>query len=183
MSDPGFAQNDSHPVANVNWADAQAYAAWLAKMSGAPYRLPSEAEWEYACRAGSITPFWWGSSITPDQANYDGSAEPYVGGGRKGEYRQQTLPAKHFKANPWGLYQIHGNVWEWCEDAWHDSYSDKPELLKASGAAWTTVDGSLHVLRGGAWLNHASYLRSADRSDCTGNRYDDNGFRVARTLD
>ena len=160
--DPGFAQEDSHPAVCVNWEDAKAYVAWLAQASAAHYRLLSEAEWEYACRAGSVTPFWWGPAITPDQANYDGN-HTYEGGGRKGEYRQRTVPARHFEANPWGLYQVHGNVWEWCEDTWHDSYSDKPESLKASGAAWTTGDSDSRVLRGGSWYINPRSLRSAGR--------------------
>ena len=149
--DPGFAQDDSHPVVCVNWNDAQAYIEWLSQASGASYRLPSEAEWEYVCRAGSVTPFWWGTSITPDQANYDGSAEPYKGGGKKGEYRKRTVSARSFEANPWGLYQVHGNVLEWCEDLWHDSYADKPESLKMTGGAWTAGDSGPRVLRGGSW--------------------------------
>ncbi len=141
---------DAFPIVGISWDDARAYVAWLSKASGASYRLPSEAEWEYACRAGSVTPFWWGSSISPHQANYDGNYT-YEGGGSRGEYRKRTVPAKHFDANPWGLYQVHGNVWEWCEDLWHDSYADKPGSLKASGAAWTTGDGGPRVLRGGSW--------------------------------
>ena len=89
---------------------------WLSAKTSKDYRLPSEAEWEFACRAGTTTPFWWGLSITPEQANYNGSANPYKGGGRKGEYRQKTQPVKSFEPNPWGLYQVHGNVWEWCEN-------------------------------------------------------------------
>ena len=161
--EPGFAQDDNHPVARVSWNDAQAYVAWLSKACGASYRLPSEAEWEYACRAGTVTPFWWGSSITPDQANYDGSADPYKGGGAKGEYRERTVPAKNFEANPWGLYQVHGNVWEWCEDRWHDSYADKPANLKTTGHAWTTGESGLRVLRGGSWGSDPRFLRSAYR--------------------
>jgi formylglycine-generating enzyme required for sulfatase activity len=143
--DPGFTQDDSHPVVCVGWEDAEAYVTWLTRASGATYRLPSEAEWEYACRAGTTMPLWWGSSITPDQANYDGSADPCEGGGTKGQYRKGTVPAKSFEANPWGLYQVHGNVWEWCEDLWHDSHADKPENLKATGVAWTT-GGNLRIL-------------------------------------
>jgi formylglycine-generating enzyme required for sulfatase activity len=104
------------PVINVNWDDAKAYATWLSRKTGKIYRLLSEAEREYATRAGTTTPFWWGSSITPKQANYDGSAEPYKGGGSKGEYRKATVPVDSFEASPWGLYQMHGNVWEWTED-------------------------------------------------------------------
>jgi formylglycine-generating enzyme required for sulfatase activity len=183
--DPGFAQDDSHPVVCVNWDDAQAYVAWLTESSGAAYRLPSEAEWEYACRAGTATPFWWGSSITPDQANYDGSAEPYKGGGSKGVYRRCTIPAMSFDPNPWGLYQVHGNVFEWCEDIWNDSYSARPESLKATGGAMT--DGIAdweRVLRGGAWDRYPQTLRSARRGAMGDKIYRINhtGFRVVRTL-
>ena len=181
--DPGFGQDDSHPVSCASWDDAQAYIAWLSTASGASYRLPSEAEWEYACRAGTVTPFWWGSSITPDQANYDGSADPYKGGGAKGEYRKRTVPAKNFEANPWGLYQVHGNVWERCEDLWHDSYADKPANLKTTGGVWSTGDSGLRVLRGGSWSSNPQILRSANRNWCTSDdRYYYVGFRVARTL-
>ncbi len=181
--DPGFSQDDSHPVVCVNWHDVQAYIAWLSKASGARYRLLSEAEWEYACRAGTVTPFWWGSSITPDQANYNGSAEPYKGGGKKGDYRNRTVPVQSFEANPWGLYQVHGNVWEWCEDGWHDSYNAKPENLKATGNAWITEGGGLRVLRGGSWDIVPQDLRAAYRnSGYPDFRVSYIGMRVARTI-
>jgi formylglycine-generating enzyme required for sulfatase activity len=139
--DPGFSQDDSHPAVGASWDDATTYVKWLSGKTGKDYRLPLEAEWEFTCRAGTKTPFWWGSSITPDQANYDGSAEPY-------KYRKATVPAKHFEANPWGLYQVHGNVWEWCGDCWNDSYKGAP----TDGLAWTTGDCNLRVLRGGSGL-------------------------------
>src|SRR5262249_30260931 len=99
------------PVINVSWHGAQAYVAWLSRKTGQGYRLLTEAEWEYAARAGTTTPFWWGSAISADQANYDGS---YVyRNGPKGEYRRQTVEVDSFRPNDWGLYQVHGNVWEW----------------------------------------------------------------------
>ncbi|MEO1277147.1 MAG: SUMF1/EgtB/PvdO family nonheme iron enzyme, partial [Pseudomonadota bacterium] len=104
------------PAINVSWDDANAYCAWLSEQTGADYRLPSEAEWEYACRAGTETPFWWGREITPEQANYHGNFV-YAGGGAKGVYREKTEPVDAFEPNPWGLYQTHGNVLEWCQDA------------------------------------------------------------------
>jgi formylglycine-generating enzyme required for sulfatase activity len=176
--DEGWGRAD-RPAIDVDWDDAKAYAAWLSQKTGKDYRLPSEAEWEYACRAGSVTPFWWGASITPEQANYDGSVEPYKGGGKKGEYRRKTLPVKSFEPNPWGLYQVHGNVWEWCEDLWHDNYNGAP----TDGSAWTTGDSPYRVLRGGSWVDNPRALRSACRN--LGNprsRLRFRGFRVARTL-
>jgi formylglycine-generating enzyme required for sulfatase activity len=173
---------DRRPVIDVSWNDAKAYAAWLTHRTGQAYRLLSEAEWEYAARAGTAKPFWWGGAITPEQANYNGNYL-YEGGGAKGEYREKTVPVDSFEPNPWGLYQVHGNVWEWCEDAWHESYKDKPEELKLTGAAWTTGDSSSRVLRGGSWSNSPAYLRAAVRFRIDAAiRYNDSGFRVARTL-
>jgi len=175
--DPGFAQDDSHPVVCVNWNDARAYIAWLNGVSGASYRLLSEAEWEYACRAGSSTPFWWGTSITPEQANYNGDYT--YNRGPKGAYRQKTVPVESFKRNPWGLFQMHGNVWEWCEDCWNDSYKD----AASDGSARTTGDCDMHVLRGGSWYLYPQSLRSARRVGISRvNRFNYIGFRVARTL-
>jgi formylglycine-generating enzyme required for sulfatase activity len=99
---PGCAQDNRHPAVCVNWDNAKAFAAWLSRKTGKTYRLLSEAEREYVTRAGTTTPFWWGSSITPMQANYDGSAEPYKGGGLNGEYRKRTVPVDSFEPNPWG---------------------------------------------------------------------------------
>jgi formylglycine-generating enzyme required for sulfatase activity len=141
--------------------------------------LLSEAEWEYAARAGTTTPFWWGSSITPAQANYDGSADPYAGGGTKGEYRKRTVPVDSFAANPWGLYNVHGNVWEWGEDWWNDSNSGNP----GDGSARLSGDASRRVLRGGSWFNDPRDLRSAFRSWYSADlRLFSLGFRVGRTL-
>jgi formylglycine-generating enzyme required for sulfatase activity len=180
--DPGFEQTDNHPVVCLNWDDAQAYVTWLSEKTGKAYRLLSEAEWEYACRAGPDTPFWWGSSISPSQANYDGNFT-YAGGGSKGEYRGKTVPVDQFQPNPWGLYQMHGNVWEWCADCWNDSYKDKPASLKATGGPWTTGGCDRRVLRGGSWSNLPQYRRSALRNWLNSSiRILDIGFRVARTL-
>ena len=144
--DQGWGRGD-RPVINVSWDDAKAYVAWLSKKTGKSYRLLSEAEREYVARAGTATPFWWGSSITPEQANYNGN---YVyAGGQKGEYRSKTLPVKSFKPNPWGLYQVHGNVYDWVEDCYHDSYNGAP----TDGSAWTSGDCTYRVLRGGSWYS------------------------------
>lgn len=177
---PGFAQDDSHPVVCVNWEDARVYVAWLSRQAGATYRLLSEAEREYVARASTTTPFWWGATISPTQANYNGTAEPYMGGGEKGEWRKATMPVGSFSTNPWGLFNVHGNVWEWCEDVWHETYEGGPD----DGSAWLDGGyGALRVVRGGSWGYPPQYHRSAYRS---GLRPDDRGsvlgFRVARTL-
>ena len=177
-SDQGWGRGD-RPVINVNWNEAKDYIDWLSKKTGKEYRLLSEAEREYATRAGTATPFWWGRSITPALANYHGSAEPYKGGGSKGEYRQKTLPVKSFKANPWGLYQVHGNIWEWVEDCWNENYNGAP----SDGSARTTGDCSLRVLRGGSWFSFPQDLRAAQRVGFIPVVRDESvGFRLARTL-
>jgi formylglycine-generating enzyme required for sulfatase activity len=173
--DRGWGRAD-RPVINVSWDDAQAYVEWLSKKTGRRYRLLSEAEREYVTRAGRPSPFWWGASITPQQANYDGNYT-YNGGG-KGEYRQKTLPVKSFQPNAWGLYQVHGNVWDWVEDCYHENYDGAP----GDGSAWTTGECQYRVHRGGSWDSNPQYLRAAYRS---GNfpvfRFNWFGFRVART--
>ena len=167
------------PVINVSWDDAKTYVAWLSRKTGKTYRLLSEAEREYVTRAGTTTPFWWGSQISTSLANYNGNYS--YGNGPKGEYRQRTLPVDSFSPNPWGLYQVHGNVWEWVEDCYNKNYSGAP----SDGSAWTSGDCSLRVLRGGSWVNDPEHLRSANREgnttvvDVRVNLY---GFRVARTL-
>ena len=167
------------PVINVNWDDAKAYASWLSRKAGKTYRLLSEAEREYVTRADTTTPFWWGSSISPTQANYLSSAAPYRGGGSKGDYRQRTVPVDSFAANPWSLYNVHGNVWEWTEDCWNDSHAGN----LGDGSPWTTGDCDRRVLRGGSWGDDPQYLRAASRIRyITGGRYSNRGFRLARML-
>jgi len=166
------------PVINVSWDDAKTYVAWLAKKTGKPYRLPSEAEREYVTRAGTATAFWWGGSISTSQANYNGKYT--YGSGAKGDVRQRTVAVDSFAANPWGLYQVHGNVYEWTEDCYHASYAEAP----TDGSAWISSGcGTGRVLRGGSWVHDPQYLRSASR-DWTAEGYRTNflGFRVARTL-
>ncbi|MGB7083934.1 MAG: formylglycine-generating enzyme family protein [Phormidesmis sp.] len=137
--------------------------------------MPSEAEWEYACRAGTATPFHFGETITADLANYD-ATETY-GNGPKGEYRKQTTEVGNFPANAFGLYDMHGNVWEWCTDHWHSNYEGAP----VDGSAWLTAgDQSRRVLRGGAWFNNPRDCRSAIRHDVTPeDRLFLTGFRVS----
>nr|VFJ72350.1 MAG: Formylglycine-generating enzyme, required for sulfatase activity, contains SUMF1/FGE domain [Candidatus Kentron sp. FW] len=173
---------DKQPVINVSWKDAVAYAAWLGKESSQDYRLPSEAEWEYAARAGTTTPFYTGDCIHTDQANYKGKLD-YIGCGAKtGIYRRRTVSVGTLPPNPWGLYEMHGNVWEWTEDCWHDDYEDAP----MDGKAWdegNNGDGTRRVVRGGAWDYAPRYLRSANRYRFGIDVALDNlGFRLARVL-
>jgi len=161
------------PVINVSWKDARAYVAWLCRKTGQTYRLLSEAEWEYCCRAGSMARY----SLGNDEEALGEYAWYHENSGGK------THPVGEKKPNTWGLYDMHGNVWEWCEDGWHESYKEKPEELNANGGAWTTRGGRLHVVRGGSWFNFPRNLRSAYRNGyVAGIRYNDSGFRVARTL-
>ena len=169
---------DKPPVINVSWDDVtKEYLPWLSKKTGKTYRLLTEAEWEYAARARTTTPFSIGGTITPDQANFDGNYT--YGGSSKGEFRQKTIAVGSFKANAFALADMHGNVWEWVEDCWNDSYTGAP----IDGTAWTFGDCSRRVLRGGAWTSVPRFLRSAFRlrsaPDFRGNDF---GFRVARTL-
>ena len=166
------------PTINVNWDDAKAYVRWLSRKTGKPYRLPSEAEWEYAARAETSTPFHFGSTISTSQANYDGNY--MYGGGVKGVYRERTVTVGSFPANGFGLHDAHSNVREWVEDCWNSNYAGAP----ADGSARMSGDCWNRVLRGGSWFFRPGYLRSAFRfRSGTGNRSGDGGFRVARTLD
>ncbi|UVW26903.1 SUMF1/EgtB/PvdO family nonheme iron enzyme [Massilia sp. H6] len=175
---PGFAQTDAHPVVGVSWDDAQAYLAWLSAATGQRYRLPSEAEWEYACRAGTKSAFSFGDTISPALANYDGRFSYH--GGALGAYRRGTTPGGMFPPNAWGLYDMHGNVWEWVQDALHANYEGAP----LDGRAWESGgDASRRILRGGSWQYHPRYLRSALRNAYAGTLSNDIiGFRVVREL-
>lgn len=150
---------------NVSWNDAQEYVAWLRRETRHHYRLLSEAEWEYAARAGTTTPFSTGNEISQSQARFYASSTAIVGS---------------YPANPFGLYDMHGNVWEWVEDAWHPNYNRAPD----DGGAWVRGgDTTYRVHRGGAWLFTARYLRSANRgAGHPDERNDNHGLRVARTL-
>jgi formylglycine-generating enzyme required for sulfatase activity len=175
---PGFPQTDMHPVVGVTWFDAQQYVAWLSAATGKRYRLPSEAEWEYACRAGSRTAFNVGDTISTLHANFDGSFT--YNGGPRGEFRHGTTPADIFQPNAWGLHDMHGNVWEWVQDVVHDNYEGAP----SDGSAWELGgDQVRRILRGGSWLYNPRYLRSALRNGFSAVLSNDIvGFRVVREL-
>ena len=162
------------PVINVSWDDAKAYVKWLSDKTGKEYRLLSEAEWEYVARAGTTTRYSWGDQIGHNRANCDGCGSRWDG--------NQTAPAGSFSANPFGLHDMHGNVWEWVEDCWIDNYQGGP----SDGSAWTGGDcwfRALRGLRGGSWNYLPRSLRSASRLEFrAGSRDSDNGFRVARTF-
>ena len=173
--DPSQFKGDNQPVEKVSWYDAIEFCQRLSQITGGEFRLPSEAEWEYACRAGATTPFHFGETISTDLANYNGN-DTY-GFGLKGEYRKQTTPVGSFKtANAFGLYDMHGNVWEWCMDKLHQDYWGAP----TDGSAWLSSEESkLYVVRGGSWLNNPRYCRSAFRNRFDpSERYDFIGFRV-----
>jgi formylglycine-generating enzyme required for sulfatase activity len=155
---PAYFKGNNRPVENVSWDDAVRFCQKLSQRTGKNYRLPSEAEWEYACRAGTKTPFSFGDNITTDLVNYDGTY-PYKSA-PKGKYREQTTDVGTFPPNAFGLYDMHGNVWEWCEDDWHENYIDAP----TDGSAWNSQSGSnTKLLRGGSWYYVAGDCRSANR--------------------
>ena len=158
------------PVINVSWDDAKAYVRWLSRKTGEEYRLLSEAEWEYVARAGTTGKYHFGSSLSPSRASYGGD-------------RDGTAPVGSYAANGFGLHDVHGNVWEWVEDCWNESYHGAP----ADGSAWETGDCSQRVLRGGSWHESPWFLRSASRlKGPAGGRdrhtYNILGFRIARML-
>jgi len=167
------------PVVEVSWHDAIEFCDRLSKETGHTYRLPTEAEWEYACRAGTTTPFHFGRTITSDLANYDGTciyhSEP------KGVSRAKTLQVGELKfSNAFGLFDMHGNVWEWCQDHWHENYNGAP----INGEVWIDIiNNQAYVIRGGSWFNEPSNCRSTYRqrrnSEQTANHI---GFRIVRSL-
>ncbi len=173
-TDPSNFKGDDLPVENVSWNEAKEFCQKLSRQTGKNYRLPTEAEWEYACRARTTTPFAFGSSLSSEQANFNGEY-PY-GNAPKGVYRGKTMRVGSFKENKFGLYDMHGNVWEWCEDVWHDSYNGAP----SDGSAWLSGgDSSLRVLRGGSWSSNGDACRAASRDwNAPGDRDDNVGFRV-----
>ncbi|TVQ61810.1 MAG: serine/threonine protein kinase [Spirulina sp. DLM2.Bin59] len=191
-ADPAHFKGKTNPVETVSWEDCIEFCLRLSEATGKLYRLPSEAEWEYACRAGTTTPFHFGPTLSPQVANYNGDYT--YGQGKKGEYRQKTVQVGSLNApNPWGLHEMHGNVWEWCLDDWHGNYQGAP----TDGRAWTDNDdhsqnnkdwlkGLLNnkstsgkLLRGGSWGSYPKYCRSARRSyDTRDDKYYGIGFRV-----
>ncbi len=179
---PAYFKGVHRPVEQVSWYEAVEFCQRLSRKTGRSYRLPSEAEWEYACRAETTTPFHFGETITTDLANYDGDYT--YGSDPKGVSRQETTPVGQFPANAFGLYDMHGNVWEWCADDWHDNYNGAP----TDGSAWLSDDENRYrVLRGGSWYLRPVYCRSATRSFLNPDSADYViGFRVvcvpARTL-
>ncbi len=187
-ADPSRFKGENHPVEQVSWSYAVEFCDRLSSHTKRLYRLPSEAEWEYACRAGTTTPFHFGETITTDLANYDGTDDKEgkwsgsYGQGPKGIYREQTTPVGSFGvANAFGLYDMHGNVWEWCADHWHDNYEGAPK----DGSAWQNNDNDNDndnqnsLLRGGSWDYNPPYCRSACRHYVdAGVRSNGIGFRV-----
>jgi formylglycine-generating enzyme required for sulfatase activity len=178
-SDEGWGRG-RRPVIDVSWNDAKDYVSWLSRKTGKPYRLLSEAEWEYAARAGSTTTYSWGDEIDCGKASYDGGRGSDCAAHTGRSSLRGTQLVGKYTANRWGLYDMLGNVWEWCEDNWHPDYHGAPE----DGSAWRGGDASMRILRGGAWNYGPSALRSADRNWFPRDgRTSFMGFRVARQPD
>jgi formylglycine-generating enzyme required for sulfatase activity len=163
---PANFKGNDRPIEQINWFEAIEFCQRLSQYTGRIYRLPTEAEWEYACRAGSTTPFHFGDTVTADLANYRGTDhEEYkwsgsYGQGPKGIYRQETTPVDSFPPNSFGLYDMHGNVWEWCQD----DYSNNYDVTPVDGSVWASGENSgLKALRGGSWFDNPRYCRSAIR--------------------
>ncbi len=185
--DPGFAQDDKHPVVCVKWNEVKAYAEWLGRKTGKRYRLLSEAEFEYVNRAGTSTPWFWGSD--PQQAcRYANNADtqyaqwrgwPGVTGGAKcDDGYANTGPVGRYQPNVFGLYDTTGNVWEWTEDCWNEGYVGAP----TNGAVWAAGDCTRRVVRGGSWVTLPANLRAAPRNWTSATAaLNDRGFRLART--
>ena len=185
-SDGGCSRNPSdegwgrgrRPVINVSWKDMQDYIRWLNRTSGLEYRLPSEAEWEYAARAGTTTPFSTGTCINTDQANYDGTFDYANCGTHKGVDLGKTAEVGSYPPNPWGLHDMHGNANELTEDCWNEGYAGAP----TDGSAWLEGNCTRRVIRGGSWYGYAGYTRSAYRCRSgAGFAHRSLGFRLART--
>jgi formylglycine-generating enzyme required for sulfatase activity len=176
--DPSYFKGNNRPVENVSWEDTEEFCQRLAAKIGKDYCLPSEAQWEYACRAATTTPFHFGKIITTDLANYYGNYS--YNDSPKGKFRQQTTEVGSFPANAWGLCDMHGNVWEWCADDWQEDYTGAP----SDGSAWLKTakndqNKSNKLLRGGSWYFLPGLCRSATRSDLSRDNFNFSvGFRV-----
>ncbi len=171
----------NRPVINVSWNDAVVYCRWLSKETGHDYRLPTEAEWEYACRAGTTTPFHFGKTISSQQANYGGDFA-YGRDGPRGICREKTVEVGQFPANALGLHDMHGNVWEWCADCFEkDAYAQHADVYP--GMVGNMEASSDRILRGGSWSNRPRNARCASRTSANADdRSNFSGFRIARTL-
>ncbi|MFK8184525.1 MAG: formylglycine-generating enzyme family protein [Phormidesmis sp.] len=175
-AEPSRFKGDNRPVEQVSWYEAVEFCKRLSENTKRPYRLPTEAQWEYACRAGTTTPFTFGKTLTTEIANYNGDYT--YNDGPKGDFRNETTDVNTCEvANAFGLCEMHGNVWEWCEDQWHSDYKGAPP----DGKAWLTDNESARrVLRGGSWDDDPWLCRSATRDCLTPDyRYDGIGFRVS----
>jgi formylglycine-generating enzyme required for sulfatase activity len=174
---PGFRQTKRDPVVCMSWNDGEAYAHWLSRKTGHSYALLTEAQWEYAARAGTVTPYNWGAQASHERANY--GTEPCCAPAVAGRDRWlHTSPSGSFPPNAFGLYDMHGNAWQWMQDCWHRNYDGAPD----DGSAWLSGTCVDRVMRGGSWNCAASTVRAAGREvhDLSG-RYAVVGFRVART--
>ena len=177
--DPSYFKGDRFPVEQVSWTEAKEFCdrlSYLSPKTGKTYDLPTEAQWEYACRAGMTTPFHFGETITTDLANFNGNR--IYGKASKGEYRKKTSEVGSFTPNAFGLYDMHGNVWEWCLDPWHGNYDGAP----THGDVWDASNNfgsDSRLIRGGSWGNNPHYCRSAFRSyGDPANRGSSIGFRI-----
>ena len=188
-SNPSKFNGPKRPVEQVNQSQAQEFCNRLLMATQRDYRLPSEAQWEYACRAGTTTPFYFGETLSAEVANYDDRST--YGSGVKGKYREQTIDVESFPANAWGLYDMHGNVWEWCADHWSNNYETSLNFASPSSSKGSNSDApflskdpnSDRVLRGGSWFNYPAYCRSAYRIYRSPSiSRDDLGFRLVYSL-
>ena len=167
---PHFGQSDNDPVVCINWDDARAYASWLTDKAGREYRLPTESEWEYASRAGTVGPYWFGTSISAGMANFSDGRGTASG----------TVDGRKFSPNPWGLYNVHGNVWEWCADTWRESHIAAPPNGHLPFSDGPT---DRRVVRGGSWYDEPQFLRAASRDHyAAAFRASNVGFRLVREL-
>ncbi|WP_408247170.1 formylglycine-generating enzyme family protein [Paraburkholderia phytofirmans] len=163
--------NKAAPARDLSWDDAQQYVKWLSKTTGKPYRLPTEAEWEYADRGGTTTAYWWGDQMRKGNANCKDCGDPW--------HKEGPEAAGSFAPNPLGLYDMNGSVWEWTADCWHNTYQGAP----ADGHAWDTPGCDMRVIRGGSWREGGGYMLSATRFKYSaGVRQSQDGFRVVKDL-